>query len=231
MRHPLATSRLLTYHNFSIMTTTYLTLITILLWLSCGTDGAHTVNRMNYGLVYSPAGDLQLVSQKWLHSYRLKVPQKVSFDIPQIKTCQKPSQRQTQNEDADHNTCIKEADLGARPSQRCSSITASMKYYSYAKCRAKQHYHNILKEIISDYQEVHTKTIDQANTIFQAVSNRHKRALIDISGIFSKLFGFGRQKDIDQVQAAVQQLHDNYKQLAISSQKNLCTYEISFRYI
>ena len=49
-------------------------------------------------------------------------------------------------------------------------------------------------------------------------SGRHRRGWLDISGIFSKVFGFGRQKDIYQMQSAVAHLETLFKNHALATQ-------------
>ena len=45
------------------------------------------VNRANYGLTFRAVGDMQFVTDKWLHLFRICLPQVPTFKITSLRPC------------------------------------------------------------------------------------------------------------------------------------------------
>ena len=173
------------------------------------TMSENSVNRLNFGLLFRPVGEMNIISDKWLHIFRLQLPKLPTHKIPGRIVCHHLSNN-LPNDQNIHGLCATSAHAGQKLPTVCRHD--SYNYLRLSVCKARSAYTEVVKDI---YGDLSSEYIDFLNLIQQVIQDsglRHKCAWLDISGVFSTVFGFGRQKDIDQMKAAVKMLHNDFKE-------------------
>ena len=183
----------------------------ILAFILSKVQSEDTVIRVNYGLLYRNIGKMQVVTDKWLHIFRIQLP-----DIPDrptlaTMTCKKQVGSRNPSGEFRYAACVTQHKAGTTPANECDS-THNL---SESTCLAATAYSSLVKDIYTELSMEYEHLVELVTDLFKDSSNRHKRALLDLSGIFSTVFGFGRQKDIDQVKHAVDEVHNNLKNQAL----------------
>ena len=100
---------------------------------------------------------------------------------------------------------------GTTPAYECDS-TYNL---SESTCLTATAYSSLIRNIYTELSMEYEHLIELVTELFKDSSNQHKRAWLDLSGIFSTVFGFGCQKDIDQVKNAVDEVHNSLKNQAL----------------
>ena len=108
------------------------TIITLSTWI---VDSSY-INRLNFGLTYHKQGKLKLISNNWLHIYRLKIPEKADIVTDNVFDCQQRL-RGSPFSDVDQ-WCFETTELGRPLTQRCNQQNNSREYIRYAVCKQKQ---------------------------------------------------------------------------------------------
>ena len=176
-------------------------------------DSDRVVSRPNYGLAYFPVGRLQFVTDKWLHIFRIELPTIPAQENFKSLNCNDDIKRNGPRSGWDPE-CVTQARHGQILTDACNISS----YRKYANCMAKNAYSEVAHRLYKDFKEEYDHLQQNVKLTFTDFGSRPKRAWLDISGIFSKVFGFGRQKDMDSMNKAVQTLEKQYKDQSLAQQ-------------
>ena len=212
------------------------------------------LNRLNYGLAFNQGPELDIVSGRWLHLYRLVLPQfpkRMRFStsgLCPITSYVNGLHNQGSPEEA-FNKCLHQLVLGhaipetcyapdnvvLKPVDKCrltavqpclaehsllpSLFTAcsqavpqlspilSRVQQARDACSHLRSTYDAYAKIYTEYRARHKSQTDEI-TYITTVAARQKRAFIDISSPLSKLFGIGRQVDIDKLTGTINAVND-----------------------
>ena len=171
------------------------------------------VSRPNFGLAYTPVGQLQFVTDKWLHIFRIELPHLPFQGTLRALTCDHHI-RTWESPSGYDPRCVNRAKHAQNLGQECNAH----QYRDYSKCLAQQAYTKVMHRLYKHFKDDYDHLLDRIEVTFSNFAQRPKRAWLDISGIFSKVFGFGRQKDISSMNKAVQTLEKQFKDQTLAQQ-------------
>ena len=176
--------------------------------------GQPVILRQNFGTNFRKIGRIQLVTDKWLHIFRIALPTAPTHNIRIKAYC--PAVTAPEDFPHEHHQrCMKAARQGHPLPHSCQRTT----YRRFSDCQARKAYSQVADRIYADFKKEYDHLLHRINVTFTNFGRRPKRAWLDISGIFSKVFGFGRQKDMDSMNQAVQTLEQKFKDSGLAQQK------------
>ena len=188
-----------------------LTIITVSSWI---VDSSY-INRLNFGLTYHKEGKLKLISNKWLHIYRLEIPEKADIVTDNVFDCQQRLRGSPFS--AVDQRCFETTELGRPLTQRCNQQNNSREYIRYGVCKQKQLLQQHVKKLVQTHTIAHAKVISYIETILKDMTHRPKRSFIHLGGIAKSWFGIADDRDMAKVSSAVKTLHQQFQDQALAT--------------